>query len=361
MSSATNSSGQTQTYQYDVNDRLVQAGGTTLSYDGSRITYESSASGDVSYLLGLRVEGTSGPAGSTASQAYLYDGLGNVVNDNKSYDAYGGDFSTYYTPIYGNGQKTGHYGYKGYYTDSFSGMCYLGARWYDPGLSRFTQEDPARDGLNWYSYCNGDPVNYFDPTGLFTSLIHLTWTNTWAIDYLKNYFSKTLAESLAKIFAEADNRMDSGSTNPVTNPFYHWGQSWHFNINSNNPKMIDSRQQRFNECLNSAINYLKNKDTNAAIRELGRGLHALQDMIAHSGTGGNVRVSLYGWLYKRIGFLWVPYWGEVNYFYMHVPGKDDFKVGDANFMKAKSKTEYVLGEFVYYYNAYILGKKLYKV
>ena len=27
-------------------------------------------------------------------------------------------------------------------------------------------EDPIRDGLNWYSYCGGNPVNAWDPSGL---------------------------------------------------------------------------------------------------------------------------------------------------------------------------------------------------
>ena len=33
---------------------------------------------------------------------------------------------------------------------------------------RFITEDPAKDGLNWYSYCGGNPVNFVDPWGLFT-------------------------------------------------------------------------------------------------------------------------------------------------------------------------------------------------
>ena len=29
-------------------------------------------------------------------------------------------------------------------------------------------QDPIRDGLNWYAYCNGDPLNFIDPNGLFS-------------------------------------------------------------------------------------------------------------------------------------------------------------------------------------------------
>ncbi|GEM_PF-1329375 len=41
-----------------------------------------------------------------------------------------------------------------------------GFREYNPRLARFTTEDPIRDGLNWYSYCAGDPVNFVDLLGL---------------------------------------------------------------------------------------------------------------------------------------------------------------------------------------------------
>ncbi len=32
-------------------------------------------------------------------------------------------------------------------------------------VGRFTSVDPAKDGLNWYAYCNGNPVNFIDPSG----------------------------------------------------------------------------------------------------------------------------------------------------------------------------------------------------
>jgi len=41
-------------------------------------------------------------------------------------------------------------------------------RKYDPETGRFISEDPTGDGLNWYVYCNNDPVNYTDPSGFGT-------------------------------------------------------------------------------------------------------------------------------------------------------------------------------------------------
>ncbi len=42
----------------------------------------------------------------------------------------------------------------------------LGKRDYIPSLKTFTSEDPVHDGVNWYTYCAGDPVNYIDIEGL---------------------------------------------------------------------------------------------------------------------------------------------------------------------------------------------------
>lgn len=45
-------------------------------------------------------------------------------------------------------------------------LNYALARWQDPETGRFTSLDPARDGMNWYAYCAGNPIAYVDPTGL---------------------------------------------------------------------------------------------------------------------------------------------------------------------------------------------------
>ena len=49
-----------------------------------------------------------------------------------------------------------------------SGLLYFNARYYDATTGRFLAEDPARKGSGWYSYCDGNPVNAVDPTGLET-------------------------------------------------------------------------------------------------------------------------------------------------------------------------------------------------
>ena len=56
--------------------------------------------------------------------------------------------------------------YTGQQYDQESGQYYLRARYYNPVIGRFTQEDTYRgDGLNLYTYCGNNPVMYYDPSG----------------------------------------------------------------------------------------------------------------------------------------------------------------------------------------------------
>ncbi len=47
----------------------------------------------------------------------------------------------------------------------------MGARYYDPLVGRFISEDPACNGINWYVYCNNNPINTTDSTGMFLDLL----------------------------------------------------------------------------------------------------------------------------------------------------------------------------------------------
>ena len=75
-----------------------------------------------------------------------YEAFGSVLSER-------GDFS--FTPSY-----------TGKFFDKASGLYYFNARWYDSELGRFTTSDPIRDGLNWWNYCNGNPLSYVDSDGL---------------------------------------------------------------------------------------------------------------------------------------------------------------------------------------------------
>ncbi|WP_304519335.1 polymorphic toxin type 8 domain-containing protein [Clostridium estertheticum] len=56
--------------------------------------------------------------------------------------------------------------YTGQQFDGITNQYYLRARFYNPVIGRFTQEDVYRgDGLDLYSYCVSNPVGYCDTSG----------------------------------------------------------------------------------------------------------------------------------------------------------------------------------------------------
>ncbi len=88
------------------------------------------------------------------------------------------------------GTATTALGYDGQYMNSDTGLIYLHAREYDPATAQFLSVDPLFEGTNtpahatlvqyvaaamrsasgsgWYVYANDNPLNNYDPTGLFT-------------------------------------------------------------------------------------------------------------------------------------------------------------------------------------------------
>ncbi|PYC19570.1 RHS repeat-associated core domain-containing protein [Pseudomonas mosselii] len=83
------------------------------------------------------------------------------VGDSRAYSPYG-------VPTTVSGPRLA---FCGQLRDPMTGVYHLGNghRSYDPGLRRFLSPDRlspfGAGGLNTYAYCQGDPVNYRDPTG----------------------------------------------------------------------------------------------------------------------------------------------------------------------------------------------------
>jgi len=95
------------------------------------------------------------------------------------------------------------FGFTGQRKDTETGLMYYGARYYDPMIGRFTQQDPVMiemrnrelieaamqhpQRLNPYSYVSNNPVNKVDPTGEYEEtpldLISLALS---AYDYYRN-------------------------------------------------------------------------------------------------------------------------------------------------------------------------------
>ena len=152
-------------YEYNADNlrtaKTVNGRRTDYVWDGTNLRYETGGNGTHTYAYD--------PTGVHMMDGnyYVKDGHGNVTG---MYDANAEFVSDTYYDAFGNityGDAPNPFGYSGEYHDSETGLIYLRNRYYDSSTGRFITEDPAKDGVNWYSYCGGDPVNMVDPWGLW--------------------------------------------------------------------------------------------------------------------------------------------------------------------------------------------------
>ena len=130
----------------DGNDVVVYIRGINLIYadDGDKTYYHFNAHGDVVVLTN---------SNGSKTKSYSYNAFGVEYNEATLDD--------------------NPFRYCGEYYDKETKTIYLRARYYDSAQGRFTQEDPIRDGYNWYAYCNSNPLMFVDPTGLvFESMVN---------------------------------------------------------------------------------------------------------------------------------------------------------------------------------------------
>jgi RHS repeat-associated protein len=150
----------------------------TFSY-GAGLLRDDTATGSTTYTPGV-----SQRSGVTdlffhedwqGSTRYLTDATGLNAPTGYRHDAYGMQIASSgpdATALKWCGQHE-------YQADMPLGLSHVGARQYDSFTGRFLNRDPIgfAGGLNLYAYCNGDPVNLVDPSGLD------------AVDDLSNFFA----------------------------------------------------------------------------------------------------------------------------------------------------------------------------
>lgn len=80
---------------------------------------------------------------------YAYDAFGNIISKHESVQ--------------------NRFCYNGEMLDHVTQQYYLRARFYNPVIGRFTQEDTYYgDGMNLYNYCKSNSIGYIDPSGHYT-------------------------------------------------------------------------------------------------------------------------------------------------------------------------------------------------
>ena len=233
QTSKTVSGASVASYQYNCYNQLIQASvdGTTASYtyapdglrskktvgntvtlfvyDNANIIEELCGNDTNKYYRGI------GIIKNGDGLYYLYNGQGDVA---MLTNAEGTVVASYTFDAYGNAQQENTvynpFGYRGEYYDEESGLIYLRNRYYDPTTGRFINEDPIRDGLNWYVYCGNNPVNYIDPNGLSgikpDGTYHITHSLDQELLKLKQEYVSATPERRAQITIEAQSIRNSG-------------------------------------------------------------------------------------------------------------------------------------------------------
>ncbi|MEK4297356.1 RHS repeat domain-containing protein [Paenibacillus sp. FSL R5-0914] len=137
---------------------------------------------------------------TTKDYYYLYNGHGDVV---QILDTNGNVVNSYSYDSWGNitNQTEGisnSFKYAGEIYDEETGLYYLRARYYDPSIGRFINEDTYEGqinnplSLNLYTYATNNPLMYIDPTGNWNEKLGINYT----INEMKNQWTSanTLSE-----------------------------------------------------------------------------------------------------------------------------------------------------------------------
>ncbi len=331
---------------------------------------------------------------NSASYLYLKNAQGDItaiVDENGAviltctYDAWGvvtfGATSMESMALAAELSKINPFTYRGYCYDYDIEMYYLQSRYYDPEICRFINAD-STDYLgatgtllsyNLFAYCENDPVGCVDATGTWAKDVHLGYfvdkPEDGTYNYIGGIYKYTGAKGVympfytakngdriyygtylwaiqcnikpdyAKIIAYYCNYVDNlkNGTAPVP---YIGDQSWHFNTNWTT-NQTDSRILNSNKMIAQAKKYFDNREIYKGLECLGKALHPIQDIFAHTrdkcygayervyAQGPNIRVVRYVIVWSHLG----------------VKNVDNARVRTNQLRYAANQTKRILNEF----------------
>ena len=163
------------TLDYDRSGRLICESKISQYYGEESGTEKKVYLYDEAGIIGMVYTAVSG---ATTTYYFMRNLFGDVIG---IYNSSGTKVGGYAYDAWGNCTITLNTGgiavrnpirYRGYYYDEDTKLYYLNARYYCPKYRRFISPDDTAyldpenvNGLNLYTYCNNDPVNYVDPSG----------------------------------------------------------------------------------------------------------------------------------------------------------------------------------------------------
>ncbi len=187
--------GSSVSYKYNGDGLLTERteNGVTLRYyyDGDQMIAEGivtngTVAHKASYIRGNGLVARVDASGTKAY--YVHNGHGDVI---ELRDAAGAVINKYTYDLWGNptvlqAGVDNPFMYSGEYWDDSTKLQYLRARWYDPSMGRFINEDTYEGqldnplSLNLYTYVSNNPLTHVDPSGHMPKAT----LNTILLDYL---------------------------------------------------------------------------------------------------------------------------------------------------------------------------------
>jgi RHS repeat-associated protein len=166
-------SARTLNYLYDALGRRIErsargSGSQSYTYDGLNTVLDQNSDGTQNtYVNGPGIDNKLGHTRNGGWGYYMQDQIGStvVLTEPVGFDPQGTSYDAYGHQQYAMDTR---FTYSGREADPDTGLMNYRARWYDPQLGRFTNEDPIGfgGGINWYAYTQNNPIQHRDPLGL---------------------------------------------------------------------------------------------------------------------------------------------------------------------------------------------------
>jgi RHS repeat-associated protein len=130
----------------------------------------SSGTAVARYSQGLNIDEPLAMLRSSTTSYYQADGLGSITSlssgagsltQTYTFDSFGKQTAS-------SGSLTNPFQYTARESDPETGLYYYRARYYDPSVGRFLNEDPRGfvEGMDFYIYVDDDPLRFIDPFGM---------------------------------------------------------------------------------------------------------------------------------------------------------------------------------------------------